>query len=112
MTRYNFFIYWGVYFREVYFVDCLTERLGNFVYGDKILFSCFLGFFLLPLSFCLGSRQQRQFHALEDAHSGSEANILCYAPTGAREREGNSVVGLKCLAVKSPNTSMARSDGE
>lgn len=49
---------------------------------------------------------------LKDVHSGSEANILCCGPTGARERKGNSVVGLKCLAVKSPNTSMARSDGE
>lgn len=44
MTRYNFFVYWGVYFQEV--VDCLTERLGHFVYGDKILFSCFLFFFV------------------------------------------------------------------
>lgn len=47
MRRYNFLVYWGVYFREVYFVDCLMERVGIFVYGDKILLSW--GFFFVAV---------------------------------------------------------------
>lgn len=36
---------------------------------------------------------------LKDSDSGLEANVfLCCGPNGAREREGNAVIGLRCLA--------------
>lgn len=69
----------------MYFVDCLTERLGNFVYGDKILLSCFLSFCCRLVSAWVLENKDRSMH-LKDAHSGSEANILCCGPAGGSAR--------------------------
>lgn len=73
--------------------------------GTKYCLVVFWGFFCCRLVSAWVLENKDSSMHLKDAHSGSEANILCYGPTGARERKGNSVVGLKCLAVKSPNTS-------